>query len=524
MKPVRIKNKSDYEAAQKYILEMLQRKTIPKSVISETMLVFEALFHEIVEQNENEGVTVTLLGREQLGLISICFTYEGKMFVPGKEAAENFSPENKILQSYADKVDYSYQSGYNKIRITIRRSGIKVMLPSVIAIAAAILVYFILQPLLREETQQQLFSNVVFPLEMLFRNEMMMIGAPVTFLSLMKNLTDTYIVSERNSGVVKIRRRVILSSAIAVGLAAAAAFVLSGIVSERGVSFSAASKMKVDMTFQEFLGSLLPSDIFAPFQMISPFPLIIVSAIFTHALCSVGKHFDKLKNAIDTCYALFSRMLGIIMSALPVFAFLSILDFNLTDGPRSILYLAQLTLAVAVSSIFMIVYYGIRLKMSGTGVVPFTKKLIPLLGENYMINSALDAAPYNIRYCARAFNMDRKRLEVSIPMLAQINLDGNCFFITFIMLTFMLTTNTKFGWANIVLIALLVFYLSLGAPNQPGSCLIGVLIILTYMNATRLIPLAIYCEVAYGNLLNLTNITGDIVTAAEFDRKEKAGT
>ncbi len=48
------------------------------------------------------------------------------------------------------------------------------------------------------------------------------------------------------------------------------------------------------------------------------------------------------------------------------------------------------------------------------------------------------------------------------------------------------------------------------------------LIILTYMNATRLLPPAIYCEVAYGVLLNLTNVIGDIVTAAEFDRKEEA--
>ena len=71
------------------------------------------------------------------------------------------------------------------------------------------------------------------------------------------------------------------------------------------------------------------------------------------------------------------------------------------------------------------------------------------------------------------------------------------------------------------MIALLVFFLSLGAPNQPGSCLIGVLIILSYMNALELIPLAIFSELVFGSLQNLINVVGDIVTAAEFEPDKK---
>ena len=126
-----------------------------------------------------------------------------------------------------------------------------------------------------------------------------------------------------------------------------------------------------------------------------------------------------------------------------------------------------------------------------------------------------------IRYCSRVFGMNHKRVMFSIPVLAQINLNGNCFIITYVSLTIMLASRTKVSWGDIALIALLVFFLSLGAPNQPGSCLIGILIILSYMDASKLIPLAIYSEAAFGSLLDMTNITGDIVTAAEFDRKLK---
>ena len=127
---------------------------------------------------------------------------------------------------------------------------------------------------------------------------MLMIGAPVTFLSLMKNLTDTYIVAERNSGVRKIRRRIVISSVIAVLLAVAAALLVAFLIMDPDSSMETYANMKVEMTLPEFIGSLVPSDIFSPFQMISPFPLIIAAAIATYALCSVGKHFDRLKKQL----------------------------------------------------------------------------------------------------------------------------------------------------------------------------------------------------------------------------------
>lgn len=57
--------------------------------------------------------------------------------------------------------------------------------------------------------------------------------------------------------------------------------------------------------------------------------------------------------------------------------------------------------------------------------------------------------------------------------------------------------------------------------NQPGSILILLLIILSYLNASNLIPLAIFGEVVFGGLLNLTNVTGVIITAVEMENKNE---
>ena len=51
-------------------------------------------------------------------------------------------------------------------------------------------------------------------------------------------------------------------------------------------------------------------------------------------------------------------------------------------------------------------------------------------------------------------------------------------------------------------------------PNQPGSILIGTLIIALFLKADVLIPTAVYLEVFFGAIQNLINVTGDMVTVA----------
>ena len=106
-------------------------------------------------------------------------------------------------------------------------------------------------------------------------------------------------------------------------------------------------------------------------------------------------------------------------------------------------------------------------------------------------------------------------------MLSQINLDGNCFIITLIALTLMFTTGAGISWIDVIMVCLVTFFLSLGAPNQPGSILIGLLVIFSYMNALDIVALAIYAETVFGSLLSATNAVGDIVTVAITEKSGK---
>ncbi len=79
---------------------------------------------------------------------------------------------------------------------------------------------------------------------------------------------------------------------------------------------------------------------------------------------------------------------------------------------------------------------------------------------------------------------------------------------------FLFMMVTEPSWYHIIVIGIMVVFLSFGAPNQPGSILIGTLIIALFLKADMLIPTAVYLEVFFGAIQNLINVFGDLVTVA----------
>ncbi|MBO5513963.1 MAG: cation:dicarboxylase symporter family transporter [Mogibacterium sp.] len=507
----------DFEDARSLVETFLKRNRVSDVIVSETMVIFEALCHNIYEQ-QGENTVLTVTGKRRFGGAGIIINFEGDMYISDQDYPGEPTPEDRILSAYGDRIDYIYSSRFNSIRIMARRSYVGASIAYMMAVLLALVVYAVMHTTAGAEVESTFRTTVVFPLETLFTNAMMMIGAPVTFLSLLKNLTGTYILSERDSGMRELTRRTLASSAISVLLAIVMCRITYAMSSSIDLMRGEYGNLHIQFDLGDFIMGLMPSDILTPFMTISPFPLILLAAIFTYAFCSVGKYFDKMINAINVCYALFSRMLTIIMSTLPIFTFFAILDILLVESYDAVIECGKLILIIIVSLILPVLYYMLRLAARGISIPKFAKRLRPMLGENFKIASAIDAVPYNIRYCMKNFGLDRKKLEVTMPVLAQINLDGNCYVLTLIAGILFMFSGSGFQLGELILIGVLIFVLSLGAPNQPGSCIIGILIIIHYLGAYALIPFAFFAEVFFGGLLNLMNVTGDVVTVVTKER------
>ncbi len=500
--------------AKTFIEKRLKRSNISKEILSETLMVFDALVHSLLRQGVDQNTLLTIKTRRSFGEININLGFEGEQFVALDDETECLTEEETILKEYEDKFDYSYQHGYNLVQIVVQRSFQNTVLASLISILAAILVYIPINAFMSTDTQIMLGEEIIFPLVKLFANAMLMIGAPVTFFSLLKNFTDIYIISERNTSGRRMQVKTIITSVIAVVLAIVAGLIIAAILSSGLGDIAGYGGLDAQPSVRELIESIVPSSIFTPFETIMPFPLIFVALIVTYAFCSIGKYFDKTKKAVEVCYALFSRMLHVVMFAFPFFCFLALLYPLLGSGFSILLLILYIVALSAASLVFLVVFYLIRLMAGGVKLKPFLKHLPQLLKENYKIGSVIDAVPFNVRYCVKNYGMDRKRITDKFAILAQINLDGNCYLIMLMGMLFVFMMVTSASWYHIVVIAIIVLFLSFGAPNQPGSVLIGTLIIALFLKADVLIPTAVYLEVFFGAIQNLINVAGCVVTVA----------
>ena len=509
-----------YATADEFIKQWMTQKRISERSSFETMLLFEALFQDMIEQGFGQDTVLTIKAQKAFGEYNITLGFEGESYVPSmKKDQKSISPELQIVKAYSDKVGYRYRSGYNRVSIVVKRNHNSSLMYCLIAIILAMLVS---TPLIAFVSADKLISfdeNYIGPFMKQFANAMLMIGAPVTFFSLVKNLADIYIVSEKSSSARKLQVKTIVTSFIAVILALFTGPLFADVLYSHQGYFKNIGLFSSGMSMTQFINSLVPDNIFEPFETIMPFPIIILSLLLTYALCSIGEFFGAVHRFINICLAIFSKMLTVVMFTLPFFCFFAALSVLMINGTANMMILLELIIIVALSMIVITAFYLIRLIIGKVKIKSFARHLPTLLWENFKISSAIDAVPFNIRYCSRKYGYNRKRLSEKLPILAQTNLDGNCFLIMLISMSLIFMLGIEISWLQIIGIAFLILFLSVGAPNQPGSIMIGMLIITLYLKADELMIIAIFAEVFFGWLQNIINVLGDIVTVAIEEQK-----
>ncbi len=508
----------NFADAYTFVENMLTRKDISKQAASEALLVFESLMQKLVDWGLDENTVLDISGVNKLGDLGIRIGFDGRMFTPYADGTDSL--EDRILKGHDDKLDFSYRMGYNSITISVRRAMHKSLIACAVATLCAFVSYTYIHATMDAQGQTALLTGYVFPIEKLYTNAALMVGAPMTFFSLLRNLTSAYITAQRDSSVRRLQVRTLGTSVLAIILAFVST-ILTFLLFSRAQSIAAEFTLLVDRSFAEIITELIPPSIFEPFEAISPVPLMVVALLATYAMCSAGKHFDFLQQTLMACYTIFSRMLHVVIAVLPFFCFFAVLDMLIASGYKTVLELLGFCVAVIVALSLLFAAYAIRLRAAGIKVIPFVRDIFPLIHENVKIGSAIDAAPYNIRFCSRTLKMNRQALERNLPVLAQINLDGNCFIIMYFTMVLMYMTNTATSPLGFVSIALLILLLSYGAPNQPGSILIGILIVTMYLGTNELLCTAIFAEAFLGTMQNLVNVIGDIVIAAIEDKKQQ---
>ena len=87
------------EEVIRFFRQRLDAEKISKEVVSETMLVIEALFHNLMEQDLGSDTMMRLSCQNSLGTVELKIDFDGKMAYLYSREDGDFSPEDQILQA-----------------------------------------------------------------------------------------------------------------------------------------------------------------------------------------------------------------------------------------------------------------------------------------------------------------------------------------------------------------------------------------------------------------------------------------
>ena len=501
---------SEFGAVRAFVEECFTQEKLSDIRTSEYILLVEELFVRAVEEIDDELIAITITVKDKFDELYVVLSYDGPRFKAAFRDNDELDLGSVILQKYEEKIGVRFRRGHNEIKLLVKRSSDGMFKSNMIAFALAVVIGSVLY-YLTPGSMQDAVASVLQKFQTAFGTALLMISAPVTFFSFVTNITNTVVLADKRVKINNLIRSMVISSCIAIGLG----LVYMLLIGEIGL-INLQTRLIVNSEEADVLKqveTLIPTDIFSAFTAVSPFPLIILAIMTATAISTMNAHFEEAKMLNDTINRVFSSILAVIYFFLPFAVFVSVIEIILWKGILTIAMFLVVLLVCFFGMILMFLFNALRLKLYKCNVTNFFKRCIPAFRENFFINSTIDAIPYNTRFCNKILGIKMKYADSAVPIVSQLNLDGNCFLLTFISLVVAEASSVDFYLETILGLMIVIVGLSLGAPNQPGSLIIGLVVSLSFLgDASAMMGILILIEAFVGRFLTLINTLGNITT------------
>ncbi len=507
----------EFDTVRRHVEGRLALAGVSDGLIYENILVLEEVFVRVVESINDRNRRVTIATYKRFNEVLINIEYDGARFTLDFNDADGSDFGAAIINKFEDKISWQYRRKHNLITIQVENVSDSPFTRCILSMLLAVFAFLVMTAMLDEAQQQLLLIDYVYKIESMFGNAMIMISAPIIFLSFVSNMTDIRMYSTYTKGMSGLITKVVGTSAITLLLSGAYYFFATSLLSfniMEGYEIYRSGSTESDNAMSAIM-NMVPKDFISAFTDISPLPLLLIAVISATALTTMNKNFETMKAINDAFYSFFCKVLDIIMTFLPIAVFLATLDMLLTAGFRGFKYQLIFILVSYAGIAVMLLYYMLRLFIHGIEPLSFVRDILPAMKENFIINSTINSIPYNERFLSRTFKIRIGLLDEEMPVFSKINLEGNCFILFFSGLTIQSIIGKSMSVPQFFIMALLVLVLSLGAPNHAGSIIIGLLIIFSYVGVSgALISIPILCEAMLGKSITLINAFGNYVTVA----------
>lgn len=501
-----IKNTEDRRVALNAVKRKLKGITIPKKSHAYILKVTEALIKRVEELNQGKQVLLSVAS----GLGEKTIKISSSATLP--ENLDELCKDGIIAYS-SDYISVKNKDGKGSVTFTVKGSASYALLKTFITVGMGLLFSFLFNCFQWKELSEFLITYIAYPIESLFVNALQMIATPVTFFAIV--CSSSFFYSYLKDGLLgrKLFWRYIVSAAVAVVIGGLLFLLVQPLFPQGSLSQYADNKNAVSQSLPEFICSLIPTNIMDPFISGNSIQLLVLAVIIGIAVGTLRHKQTFVGQLIDGINNIFIQVLNIIFVFSPYALFFAVLGIGLVGDEYEFEFLGVLFIAIVIGLIILVLIRCIILIFNHINPLTFLKNYKPFFAPVLITGSTIECIPENIKNCKLNFHLPNNYLKQSIPFCAHNNMDGNCLFLGVCCTSIAYACNLDVNLSLVGAFIIFAIVLSAGAPNQPGSGIICMAVLIPSMGINMIliiyiVMLDLMCE----TLIACTNNFSDMTT------------
>ena len=364
----------------------------------------------------------------------------------------------------------------------------------------------------------------IAPVGTMFINLIKMMIVPVVLCSLIVGMTSMGDMKKLGRIGIKTVAFYMVTTAIAIVIG----FGVAGVI-EPGVGMAlpaeAAPKVKEAPSIMQVFVNMIPKNPIDSMAKADILPVIVFALFIGAGIISVGgKKGALLINVFDSGAEVCYKIIAMIMRLAPIGVFCLLLPVVVQNGPKVLLPLLSVIMAMAVGSILhaVIVYSGIAAAVGHMSPVKFFRGMAEAMAIAFTTCSSAGTLPVNMKNTQEKLGVKRDIASFILPLGATINMDGTALYMGVCSLFIANVYNIPLTVDQMMLIILTGTLASIGTAGVPGAGLIMLAMVLQSVG----LPMEGLALVAgIDRVLDMfrttLNITGDAAVAVAIDATEK---
>lgn len=416
--------------------------------------------------------------QKRFGRETIKITVKGKRIVPSEMSESAEYGEflySSLLASSSLHFSCSYKDGENIILITPpKKKKLSQTMCIFIAVAAALFSGVLL--MLLPNAVSKTVASVTEPLFDTMMNALKALSSPLMLLAVCCSIIGMGSICELGRNSKKIVFHMLKTAFVFSAISVIPFVFLFPLKLSGGVGSLALSGL------YKMLLDIIPPDIFSPFISGNALQIIFIGVILSIAILIAGERAAGVREGLNQTNTLVEIVSELLMKAMPVFVFLSILSFFTSDLLNNFKKISKAVLLIAVCCLILTVTYTVFTAIK-TKQSPFS--IIKILLPSFLIalTTASSSAAYSpmIKNCNEEFSILPKITQFAIPLGRVIFMPGGAveFFVLSLCLAELYGVEISIIW--LITAFFVSFALSVSFPPIPGGSLACITVLFTQL-------------------------------------------